>query len=152
MARDVAARGSHFSGPDSAQHTMTTLFSSSSHENSTDLSHANRQHPAPQSLPWRGKMGDKGDRGSSGGCKADCCAIGAPRDASPYGNQAVLQACKWEKAAVPTQHQLENNSVLRSREMVCRIAFFDDSFWFVLAVSAIGDAGPFVQLGVLNGI
>ena len=107
MARDVAARGSHFSGPDSAQHTMTTLFSSSSHENSTDLSHANRQHPAPQSLPWRGKMGDKGDRGSSGGCKADCCAIGAPRDASTYGNQAVLQACKWEKAAVPTQHQLE---------------------------------------------
>ena len=35
---------------------------------------------------------------------------------------------------------------------MCRIAFFDDSFWFVLAVSAIGDAGPFVQLGVLNGI
>jgi hypothetical protein len=60
--------------------------------------------------PGGGRWGDKGDRGSSGGCKADCCAIGAPRDASPYGNQAVLQACKWEKAAVPpvpAQHQLE---------------------------------------------
>jgi hypothetical protein len=47
---------------------------------------------------------------------------------------------------------IRDNSALRSREVVCRIAFFDDSFWFVLAVSAIGDAGPFVQLGVLNGI
>jgi len=110
-------------------------------------------NPHPGWVRW----GDKGDRGSSGGCKADCCAIGAPRDASPYNNQAVLQACKWEKAAVPpvsTPHPapIRDNSALRSREVVCRIAFFDDSFWFVLAVSAIEDAGRFVQLGVLNGI